>query len=56
MEYQSVEQSIANLRTFPWIRSREEAGHLALHGAWFDIGLGELHGLTRAGWVQVLDG
>lgn len=45
--HRSVEQSIVNLRTFPWIRSRETAGTLALAGAWFDIALGELHGLTR---------
>ena len=46
-----MEQSIVNLRTFPWIRSREKAGSLALHGAWFDIGLGELHAYTDARWV-----
>ena len=51
LELRSIEQSIVNLRTFPWIRSREKAGALALHGAWFDIGLGELHGLTDDGWV-----
>ena len=51
LERRSVEQSIVNLRTFPWIRSREKAGALALHGAWFDIALGELHGLTDAGWA-----
>jgi carbonic anhydrase len=51
LELRSVEQSIVNLRTFPWIRSRESAGELTLHGAWFDIGLGELHGLTAGGWV-----
>jgi carbonic anhydrase len=50
LEFRSIEQSIVNLRTFPWVRSREVAGSLALHGAWFDIGLGELHGLTAAGW------
>jgi len=55
LELQSVEQSIANLRTFPWVRSREQTGHLTLHGAWFDIGLGELHGLTASGWVLLPD-
>jgi carbonic anhydrase len=55
LEYRSIEQSIANLRTFPWIRTREQAGALTIHGAWFDIGLGELHGLTRAGWVALPD-
>jgi carbonic anhydrase len=56
LEFRSIEQSIVNLRTFPWIRSREGAGSLALHGAWFDIALGELHGLTGAGWVLLPHG
>ncbi len=43
VEYASVEHSLANLRTFPWLRMRENKGELGLHGAWFDIALGELH-------------
>ena len=39
----SVEHSLANLRTFPWLRMRENKGDLTVHGAWFDISLGELH-------------
>jgi carbonic anhydrase len=50
VERRSIEQSLVNLRTFPWIRMREQAGTLSLHGAWFDIGLGELHELTPSGW------
>jgi carbonic anhydrase len=53
LEHRSVEQSIANLRTFPWIRSREAGGSLALTGAWFDIALGELHALGPGGWEPV---
>lgn len=56
LELRSIEQSIVNLRTFPWIRSREASGSLALHGAWFDIGLGELYGLSGAGWVILSHG
>jgi len=56
LELRSVEQSIVNLRTFPWIRSRERAGSLSLHGVWFDIGLGELHGLTDDGWALLPHG
>jgi carbonic anhydrase len=56
LELRSIEQSIVNLRTFPWIRSRETSGSLALHGAWFDIGLGELQGLTDTGWVVLPHG
>jgi carbonic anhydrase len=53
LEHRSVEQSIVNLRTFPWIRSRERAGTVALHGAWFDIALGELHELLPDGWLPI---
>jgi carbonic anhydrase len=53
LERASVERSIANLRTFPWIRSREVSGALALVGAWFDISLGELWAHGDAGWSPV---
>ncbi len=42
MEWMSVRNSIANLRGFPYVAAREKEGSLALHGAWFDIKLGEL--------------
>jgi carbonic anhydrase len=50
LEYRSVEQSLVNLTTFPWIRSRVRGGTLNLAGAWFDIGIGELHELAPSGW------
>ena len=56
LELRSIEQSIVNLRTFPWIRSREVSGSLTLHGAWFDIGLGELQGLADTGWAVLPHG
>jgi carbonic anhydrase len=43
VEHASVEHSLANLRTFPWLRMRENKNELTVHGAWFDIALGELH-------------
>jgi carbonic anhydrase len=43
VERASVEHSLANLRTFPWLRVRIAKKELTLHGAWFDISLGELH-------------
>ena len=43
VEHASVEHSLANLRTFPWLRMREKKNELTVHGAWFDIALGELH-------------
>jgi carbonic anhydrase len=53
LELRSVEQSIVNLETFPWIRSRERAGSLRLAGCWFYIALGELHQLAPDGWRPV---
>jgi carbonic anhydrase len=42
LERLSVRNSIANLRTFPYVREREADGRLKVHGAWFDISTGEL--------------
>lgn len=55
LEHLTVEQSLVNLRTFPWVRAREAAGTLHLRGAWFDIALGELHALGPDGWEPVED-
>ncbi|HTN97895.1 MAG TPA: carbonic anhydrase [Nordella sp.] len=43
IEQAAVEHSLANLRTFPWVRVRESKGQITLNGAWFDISLGELN-------------
>ena len=48
MEHEAVKVSLANLRTFPWIREREEAGSLRLHGAHFSIAEGRLYVLDEA--------
>ncbi len=48
MEREAVKVSLANLRTFPWIREREEAGTLKLHGAHFSIAEGRLYMLDEA--------
>ncbi|TCL73055.1 carbonic anhydrase [Rhizobium sp. BK251] len=42
LERVSIRNSLDNLRTFPEIKAREDAGKLQLHGAWFDISTGEL--------------
>ncbi len=42
LERISIRNSIANLRTFPCVQILEQRGKLSLHGAWFDIGNGEL--------------
>lgn len=49
LERISIRNSIRNLRTFPYIAELEEAGTLALHGAWFDISTGELWVMNDAG-------
>lgn len=42
LEHISVRNSIENLRTFPCVSILEGRKKLSLHGAWFDISLGEL--------------
>jgi carbonic anhydrase len=42
LEFASVENSLRNLMTFPWIRSRVERGELELHGAYFGVASGRL--------------
>lgn len=42
IERASVLGSLANLRTFPWLREREESGALCLWGWWFDLASGAL--------------
>lgn len=41
-ELEAVKHSLANLRTFPWVRDREKAGYLELHGWYFDMQVGQL--------------
>jgi carbonic anhydrase len=43
MELEAVKVSLANLRTFPFVAAREQAGSLKLHGAHFAIRDGVLH-------------
>jgi carbonic anhydrase len=48
MEREAVKVSLKNLRTFPWILEREQAGGLMLHGAHFSIAEGRLYILDEA--------
>ena len=48
MEHEAVKASLANLRTFPWIRDREKTGQITLHGAHFSIAEGRLYVLDEA--------
>lgn len=43
MELAAVKVSIANLRTFPCVRQKEQSGELKLRGAYFAISDGVLH-------------
>jgi carbonic anhydrase len=43
MELEGVRISLRNLRTFPWVREREESGKLKLHGTYFAVADGLLH-------------
>jgi carbonic anhydrase len=56
LEFRSIEQSVVNLQTFPWIRSRVRAGSLEVAGCWFDISLGELWALASGRWERVPEG
>jgi carbonic anhydrase len=47
MEHEGVRISLRNLRTFPWVTEREQAGTLKLRGAFFAISDGILHVLDE---------
>jgi carbonic anhydrase len=48
MEREAVKVSLTNLRTFPFVKAAEDAGHLTLRGAWFGIREGQLQLLDEA--------
>jgi carbonic anhydrase len=48
LELEGVKSSLANLRTFPCVRTLESRGRLALHGTHFDIATGTLSVLNQA--------
>jgi carbonic anhydrase len=47
MELAAVKVSLANLRTFPCVKEKEENGTLTLHGSFFAISDGILHVLNE---------
>ena len=47
LEQAAIKVSLTNLRSFPFIAERENAGALRLHGAWFAIADGALHVLDE---------
>ena len=48
MEWEAVKVSLANLRTFPFVATREKAAKLSLHGCHFSIVEGRLYMLDEA--------
>jgi carbonic anhydrase len=48
LELESIKVSLANLRTFPFVKEAEQAGALKLRGAYFAIADGVLHLLDEA--------
>lgn len=54
-EHANIQNSIANLSGFPWVRQRLEAGSLRIHGWHFDFAHGSLTRLDHGSgeWVDV---
>lgn len=54
---ESIRQSLANLRTFPCVKTLESRGRLFLHGAYFGVATGKLLALDEKNgeFVQVAD-
>lgn len=42
LEHAAIRNSLANLKTFPFVRERVERGELTLHGAYFSVATGTL--------------
>lgn len=53
VELLTVERSVANLVTYPWIAEKVRAGSMSIAGAWFAIASGELDALGPAGWTRI---
>ncbi|MEW6331497.1 MAG: carbonic anhydrase [Pseudomonadota bacterium] len=56
-EHAALRVSLANLKTFPFVREAVDAGRLKLHGWYFDLDHGGLHGYNPAtGDFELLGG
>ena len=47
MELAAVRESLSNLRSFPFVKAKEDAGEITLHGAHFAIADGILRQLSQ---------
>jgi carbonic anhydrase len=54
-EKASIETSLDNLMTFPWIKERYDAGELYIHGWYFDIDSGSLLAKEGDDFISVKD-
>ncbi len=48
LAHAAIIDTLANLRSFPYVREGEKEGRLALHGAYFGVADGRLYGLDEA--------
>ncbi|MDX2144405.1 MAG: carbonic anhydrase [Rhodospirillaceae bacterium] len=48
-EKEAIKTSLANLLTFPWIKSRVDVGEIAIHALYFDLATGTLSRLHYDG-------
>jgi carbonic anhydrase len=55
-EHATVRLSLNNLRTFPWIAERLEAGTLSLHGWYYDLATSTIERLETLGSAEVVTG
>lgn len=55
LEQASIVVTLGNLKSFPWVRDRVEAGELFLLGAYFDVATGELqfYDPDAAGFIAI---
>ncbi len=56
LEFASVELSLRNLMTFPFVRKAVEAGGLTLHGAYFGVASGRLLVRNERGVFEPVSG
>ncbi|MBT3559293.1 MAG: carbonic anhydrase [Rhodospirillales bacterium] len=56
VEHKAVNISLDNLLSFPWVKTRVEAGELTLHGWLFDLERGELRAYETSGEWEVIAG
>lgn len=54
-EHASIKLTVENLKTFPWVREKIEAGELKVYGCWFELASGRLLRLGKDGEFWPVD-